>query len=160
MIRGVTLAALVATATAWSTSGCPNPPCMEDCWVKDSCSKCVADVNCGWCSVTKTCMEGVIMGPLSSNCSAWDYAFCSGEPCATYRTCSTCMSDPFCGWCPSTQLCSEGNKNGPLFGKCGDREHGAMQSGCNSDGPPQAEAVPPLALTRLPRLLPAALRMT
>merc|ERR1719387_1997897 len=94
MIRGVTLAALVATATAWSTSGCPNPPCMEDCWVKDSCSKCVADVNCGWCSVTKTCMEGVIMGPLSSNCSAWDYAFCSGEPCATYRTCSTCMTDP------------------------------------------------------------------
>lgn len=63
-----------------------------------------------------------------------------GEPCATYRTCSTCMSDPFCGWCPSTQLCSEGNKNGPLFGKCGDWEHGAMQSGCNSDGPPQAEA--------------------
>merc|ERR1712167_313789 len=98
------------------------------------------DVNCGWCAVTKTCMEGVIMGPLSSNCSAWDYAFCSGEPCATYRTCSTCMSDPFCGWCPSTQLCSEGNKNGPLFGKCGDWEHGAMQSGCNSDGPPQAEA--------------------
>ena len=51
---------------------------MEDCWIKDSCSKCVADVNCGWCAVTKTCMEGVIMGPLSSNCSAWDYAFCSG----------------------------------------------------------------------------------
>ena len=64
----------------------------------------------------------------------------TGEPCATYRTCGTCMSDPFCGWCPSTQLCSEGNKNGPLFGKCGDWEHGAMQSGCNSDGPPQAEA--------------------
>merc|ERR1719502_406699 len=30
------------------------------------------------------------------DCTDWDYAFCSSEPCDSYKSCKTCGVDPMC----------------------------------------------------------------
>merc|ERR1711871_1019061 len=48
----------------------------------------------------------------ATNCSSWQFAFCQGEPCRTYKSCKGCMSDSFCGWCGATNTCTEGDAAG------------------------------------------------
>jgi len=84
------------------------------------CSMCVGDLHCGWCQTNGQCVEGYVSGPQMGNCTDWDYAFCSGEPCNSYGSCGSCSKDPMCGWCGSgnASKCMEGAKKAPVIEKC------------------------------------------
>ena len=98
---------------------------------KGSCKACTADPDCGYCPSTGDCFLGNAKGPIprfkgdiqflldprkafeyATNCSAWQFAYCTGEPCRTYSNCKGCMSDAFCGWCGATGTCTEGDAAG------------------------------------------------
>lgn len=78
------------------------------------CSGCVSAFKCGWCTNSKTCMDGNQLGPLNSTCTNWDYGWCRGESCASYRSCFSCIKDPFCGWCGASHACLDGNAGGSV----------------------------------------------
>eukprot|EP00298_Acanthocystis_sp_HF-20_P010530 c188_g1_i1.p1 GENE.c188_g1_i1~~c188_g1_i1.p1 ORF type:complete len:168 (-),score=79.89 c188_g1_i1:12-479(-) len=98
------------------------PP--RSCETFKSCQSCVLfstdrTNSCGWCASEGVCLEGGLTGPLgSTNCTFWDYGFCSGEPCSAYSNPVNCQQDPFCIWCRDPASCMEGTKSGPLFQKC------------------------------------------
>jgi len=82
------------------------------------CKTCIEDIACGWCATSGLCFDGNVLGSTIANCTMWEYAWCSGEPCLEHATCYACNSDPLCGWCSSTQTCTEGGAQGPMFGDC------------------------------------------
>lgn len=64
----------------------PNSNSM--CGMYGSCSSCVTNSQCGWCSMTQTCVEGNAKGPLDGSCSFYDYNVCSGpKECSDYKGC-------------------------------------------------------------------------
>eukprot|EP00299_Pterocystis_sp_00344_P007011 c2057_g1_i1.p1 GENE.c2057_g1_i1~~c2057_g1_i1.p1 ORF type:complete len:174 (+),score=36.94 c2057_g1_i1:33-524(+) len=90
------------------------------CAQHDTCAFCVSSPECGWCSFgVGKCLSGTLHGPSSqTNCSAWDYGFCAGQPCSVYIDDCTCTHDPFCGWCVATATCTEGTSHGPILPVC------------------------------------------
>merc|ERR1711871_1274482 len=90
------------------------------CEVYESCSSCIADINCGWCAVENTCVQGNGRRPINhtASCNAYEYGFCSGVSCRVYPNCGLCSSDPLCAWCASQGVCTEAEGNMPLFVSC------------------------------------------
>merc|ERR1719231_636251 len=80
-------------------------------------------IRCGWCASDQKCLSGLASGPVGhngarSNCSVWDFAFCSQLPCASHESCDACAADPMCGWCSTSNVCAEGSSRGPVFMAC------------------------------------------
>jgi hypothetical protein len=108
----------------------------------DTCSACVSDPGCGFCPNSGLCLEGVPSGPVprfenmdkmpvfgseedlqkvfmyAANCSSWQFAQCSPEPCRSHESCGDCLADPYCGWCGMTGRCEEGNQAGSVGEYC------------------------------------------
>eukprot|EP00743_Colponemidia_sp_Colp-15_P001398 GILK01001533.1.p1 GENE.GILK01001533.1~~GILK01001533.1.p1 ORF type:complete len:352 (+),score=57.81 GILK01001533.1:69-1058(+) len=98
-----------------------------------TCGDCVMDArgSCGWCNApadgsAPQCVDGDTKGPGASsymNCSTnnWNYDFCVGQPCNTYKDCRSCLNDAFCGWCSGGGIpgrrsyCTGGTPEGPIF---------------------------------------------
>jgi hypothetical protein len=76
------------------------------------------NLQCGWCPKEKKCFKGGAAGPLGANCTTWDYAYCSRDPCSVYSSCGACSADPMCGWCSTTSSCVEGSSKGPWLNRC------------------------------------------
>lgn len=69
----------------------PNPDSV--CSMYSSCSSCVTNSQCGWCSMTQTCVEGNAKGPLDGSCSFYDYNVCSGpRECTDYKDCNVSVN--------------------------------------------------------------------
>ncbi len=99
-----------------------------------SCGGCTANPKCGYCPGTGQCMLGSVRGPTprwdrdedtptfmhdeqkafmyATNCSSWEFSYCSANSCQDYKGCGDCLKDQFCGWCPSTNKCLEGDSAG------------------------------------------------
>merc|ERR550537_235409 len=133
MMKVLLQAALVACAMSVcpaDSPGCKVDTKPEGCSTHSKCSSCVADLHCGWCASDSKCVKGAVGGPLKSNCTTWDYAFCSGEPCSSYSECDACTADPLCGWCATTGVCTEGSKDRPVFIQCLARDWRHGPGGC------------------------------
>merc|ERR1712019_39455 len=98
------------------------PPTQISCDSITHCGPCTMHLHCGWCAKEKKCMAGGVAGATgssASNCTQWDYAYCTQDPCSVYNSCSACSADPMCGWCSSTSACVEGSAKGPWLNRCG-----------------------------------------
>jgi len=131
-----------------------KPP--ETCTTHSKCSSCVADLHCGWCASEATCTKGGVAGPAASNCTTWDYAFCSGEPCAAYGECDSCTADPLCGWCSTTGVCTEGSRERPVFIQCLARDWRHGPGACAKCQCPDANGACPSAKKELEKIKCAA----
>ena len=84
----------------------------------NNCAECVSHQSCGWCPVRQMCMEGDRLGPLSGNCTYWNFDACATE-CKDHLVCDDCLSQQGCGFCHSSCSCMEARgSSGPDFGHC------------------------------------------
>ena len=121
---------------ACELKGVPQPITTDDecSRLSGSCGGCTANPKCGYCPGTGQCMLGSVRGPTprwdrdestpvfmhdeqkafmyATNCSSWEFSFCSANSCQDYKGCGDCLKDQFCGWCPSTNKCLEGDSAG------------------------------------------------
>ncbi len=50
----------------------------SDCLNRNSCSVCLEDPKCVWCSISKNCVRGTSAGPLDGSCkNSFQYSYCS-----------------------------------------------------------------------------------
>eukprot|EP00298_Acanthocystis_sp_HF-20_P002656 c13057_g1_i1.p1 GENE.c13057_g1_i1~~c13057_g1_i1.p1 ORF type:complete len:159 (-),score=68.46 c13057_g1_i1:117-593(-) len=96
-----------------------NDITVDKCASVSDCSSCTLMNDCGWCDWHGgKCVSGTLNGPSLTNCSHWDYGYCTGQPCSFYSNECSCTKDPFCGWCKTSFECSEGTPRGSLFHSC------------------------------------------
>merc|ERR1719198_680577 len=79
------------------------------CGKANSCDRCTALAECGWCGLEGKCVEGSKLGPHTEQCLAYDFMHCPNIPCEQRSSCSDCLVDRGCGWCDATQKCAEGD---------------------------------------------------
>ena len=126
----------IALGQIRALAGFIEPVALDDecSMLSGSCGRCAANPKCGYCPGTGQCMLGTVQGPTprwkksvdipefmndprkafmyATNCSAWEFSFCSQNSCRDYTGCGECLKDQFCGWCPSTGKCLEGDEAG------------------------------------------------
>merc|ERR1712137_1305200 len=113
--------ALTAEEELCLSTGSTKPNCAKvQCAQHTHCDTCSKDLRCGWGASDGICIPGVAAGPTSkgTNCSTWDFAFCSSLPCASHTSCDSCAADALCGWCSTSNVCVEGSMRGPVFMAC------------------------------------------
>ncbi|OMJ76644.1 hypothetical protein SteCoe_23947 [Stentor coeruleus] len=70
-----------------------------------TCSGCVMNSNCVWCTSLGLCLEGDSEGVYGFECESWEYEKCSFGSCKYYDTCVSCLATELCGWCERTNEC-------------------------------------------------------
>ena len=125
-------ASVHGTGTANARS---NDPANQACPDLKTCGSCMANLKCGWCGASETCMDGNEVGPAVSNgtdttstssssplptCEdGWNFSGeCDGRTCADHATCGTCLQDHVCGWCEATMSCREGSSKESMPPTC------------------------------------------
>lgn len=87
---------------------------LHTCPAANSCSACIKQASCVWCSVEKMCVAGDQNGPRNAECSVFSSGQCEGG-CGQYGACEVCVADPLCGWCRETARCEAGSATDPAF---------------------------------------------
>jgi hypothetical protein len=64
------------------------PNVDTNCGLFSNCISCTASKECGWCSLSNTCVPGDKNGPSKGQCSFFEYGSCSGpRSCDSYNRC-------------------------------------------------------------------------
>lgn len=90
-----------------------------DCINRNSCSVCLEDPKCVWCSIEKRCKSGDMSGPYDGSCmDSFTYSTCFQSECIKFSTCAECIQTEHCGWCERDSKCVDGNDRGPIGLSC------------------------------------------
>lgn len=92
---------------------------QEDCKNRNSCSTCVENKGCVWCSIKKSCTVGNSHGPEDNNCPlSFNHDKCDINPCDFSKNCQDCLKLATCGWCGALDKCVEGDNFKPKHLYC------------------------------------------
>jgi len=74
-----------------------------------TCSSCVGNMSCGWCSASASCVEGGQQGPSFGFCDRRAWYFGNGQNscpnCSTFSGCTACTDQSGCGWSTLSSTC-------------------------------------------------------
>mmetsp|Transcript_3816 Transcript_3816/g.8090 ORF Transcript_3816/g.8090 Transcript_3816/m.8090 type:complete len:332 (-) Transcript_3816:298-1293(-) len=112
---------------------------QSHCPYLESCSKCVSNYSCVWCSSLNKCLAGDSQGPYGGECTSYQYSKCNSEGCSRYTECGSCINDAACGWCINGQYCLAGSPSNT--GDCYYDFFYSAASGTNNECPADSSAI-------------------
>lgn len=79
-----------------------------NCTSGSTCLNCASQPGCGWCSASRTCLQGTAQGPVNGYCEPtgklWNFGTC--PTCGSYSDCRACtLANGDCAFCPATNQC-------------------------------------------------------
>ena len=86
--------ALTAPLFPLASGNLYTQPCVHS-----SCTECVSEAGCGWCSETSQCLQGGPIAPCGGGCKDhWTVGYCADWPCSHHAGCEDCLASKLCGF--------------------------------------------------------------